>query len=77
MTKVFCPRYCPVPYCEPVCPTNAIRISDQKVEVIPALCIGCGLCRKSCMTWSLEKPLEHKSVQWMMRDSKEPVAEAL
>jgi hypothetical protein len=29
------------------------------------------------MTWSLEKPLEHKSVQWMMRDSKEPVAEAL
>ncbi|NUN63240.1 4Fe-4S ferredoxin [Pseudanabaena biceps] len=43
----LCPSDCPRP-CEKVCPTNAIKFSNDYIGITPNLCYGCGRCLPIC-----------------------------
>ncbi|MEM1570830.1 4Fe-4S binding protein [Pyrobaculum sp.] len=36
--------------CVEACPAGALYVGSGRIEVEPALCVGCGLCRASCPT---------------------------
>ena len=43
-------RACPDPPCAKVCPTDALKVRHGGGVVLkPALCLGCGLCRDTCV----------------------------
>lgn len=66
MVSIICRQNCRVPYCEPVCPTGALLVQMKTVYVDSDKCIGCGMCRITCSTWSLDKALLEKSVEELM-----------
>ncbi len=66
MINVICKQNCREPYCEPVCPVGALLVRSKTVYVDSDKCHGCGLCRKSCVTWSVDKALGEKTLDWMM-----------
>lgn len=43
----LCPHDCPRP-CEKVCPTTAIKFSNDYNGIMPNLCYGCGRCLPLC-----------------------------
>lgn len=48
--------------CAEACPTGALYVADGRIEVEPALCVGCGLCRSACPTGVFEFAEELKPV---------------
>ena len=66
MINVICPRYCPNPYCDSVCPEGAIVVEAKTVNIDTDKCHGCGLCKVSCLTFSRDKGLERRSLEKMM-----------
>ncbi len=70
MLKALCPRYCPSPFCQIVCPTQAITVGTDNKNIYLDLdkCNGCGICNVACITWSRDKNLERK-MPWLKRQS--------
>lgn len=41
--------------CVPICPFQALSLSDNKLNIIKALCKGCGTCATTCPTGALQQ----------------------
>lgn len=48
-------RNCVAHSCQAVCPKNAITIESGRAKINPELCVGCGLCEKSCNYFAIVK----------------------
>lgn len=68
MLHVVCQQSCPHPYCQVVCPVEAIIVQRKLVQVNSDACIGCGLCRMVCTAFSEDKTLSGKSKAWFMSE---------
>jgi NAD-dependent dihydropyrimidine dehydrogenase PreA subunit len=40
--------------CEPECPTESIKVTDGKAEVIVEECIDCNACESACPTGAVK-----------------------
>jgi Fe-S-cluster-containing hydrogenase component 2 len=62
MLNLVCPKYCPLPHCQVICPSGAITLSekDNNLYVETDKCSGCGLCRKACLTFSFDRNLARR-----------------
>jgi Fe-S-cluster-containing hydrogenase component 2 len=66
MLNVICKQNCKACFAEPICAMKAIISQQGAIYVETAKCIGCGACRTACVTWSLDKSLKEKTVDWLM-----------
>lgn len=62
MLNLVCPKYCPLPHCQTVCPTGALNVveRDQNIYVETDKCNRCGLCRYACMEFSRDRNLTRR-----------------
>ena len=65
MVNVICKQNCKACFCEPICAMKAIASIQGTIYVDTEKCIGCGACRTACVTWSLDKALKEKTVDWL------------
>ena len=62
--------------CVRVCPVNAIEVKPQKAHpyIIPARCIGCGLCYVSCTPHAIEFRDSKEGVKMLLSSPKKTAA---
>lgn len=65
MLKVICHQDCKSCFCEPICAMKAIIAQAGSIYVETEKCIGCGACRRICITYSLDKALKDKTEDWL------------
>jgi len=65
MLKVICHQNCKSCFCEPICAMKAIITKAGSVYVDTERCIGCGACRRICITYSIDKALKDKTEDWL------------
>jgi Fe-S-cluster-containing hydrogenase component 2 len=41
-----------------ICPADAIRVSEFRVEILPELCVRCGACAVVCPTRAIREAAE-------------------
>jgi len=49
--------------CIELCPTDAISVSESKMQLDLGACIGCGLCIEACSQGAIEKSLSVKTAR--------------
>jgi Na+-translocating ferredoxin:NAD+ oxidoreductase RNF subunit RnfB len=62
--------------CVRVCPVNAIEVKPQKAHpnILPARCIGCGLCYVSCTPHAIEFRDSREQVKQMLESERKTAA---
>ena len=40
--------------CQSICPVDAIRGTDTRIQILPELCTGCGICHTACPVQAIE-----------------------
>lgn len=65
MLNVICPHNCKDCYAMRVCAMIAIVDQQGSIYVDPQKCIGCGSCKKACMTFGYSA-LADKTEKWLM-----------
>jgi len=65
MLNSICKHNCKSCFALPVCAVTAIKDQQGSIFVETTECIGCGCCRTVCMTFSSDKALKEKTVEWL------------
>jgi len=48
------------------CPIGAITLSTNTIYVDEKRCLGCGLCKVTCLYFSFDQALKDKTLRWLM-----------
>lgn len=65
MLNTICKHNCKECFALYVCAVRALKDQQGSIFVETEECIGCGCCRTACVTFSYDKALSEKTVEWL------------